>query len=122
MSKLSEYVKLIPNGIKNLSHIVEGITNQAKIELGIIPEHDLDVIIARRVICALCPYNSKNATKAGIYKSSRDDEHCIHCGCPILIRTASLEKDCGIEEYNKLNITKPIPLKWEKVKSEKDAS
>lgn len=116
MSKFSEYIKLIPKGLKNLDKIIEGINNQVKMELGTLPETDENVIIGRRLICEYCPFNSKNATTAGWYVSSRTDEHCVHCGCPIKTKTASLDANCGIEEYNKQNPNFQIPLKWEKVK------
>lgn len=116
MSKLSEYLKLIPRGIKNLDKLIEGVTNQVKIELGTIPEEDLEVIVGRRLICNTCPFLSTNALKLGIYSTDRTDEHCIHCGCPKNTRTASLESNCGIEEYNKNNPNDPLELKWKKVK------
>lgn len=116
MSKLKEYIKLIPKGIKNLDKIIESVTNLTKIELGTIPQDDLDVIVGRRLICATCPFMSKNATESGIYKTDRSDEHCIHCGCPILTKTASLESNCGLEDYNDENKGNEIPLKWKSVK------
>lgn len=116
MSKLTEYIKLLPKGIKNLPKIIEGLRNQAKIELGTLPEDELEVIIGRRLICSTCPFNSVNATKAGVYASSRDDVHCTMCGCPIDVKTASLLANCGIEDYNLKNKNNPLPLKWTNVK------
>lgn len=116
MSKLLEYIKLIPRGIKNLDKVVEGLTNQVRIELGTIPQDDLEIIVGRRLICGECPYLSTNAVKLGLYTTDRTDEHCTHCGCPISTRTASLDSDCGIEVYNKDNPDSPLKLKWEKVK------
>lgn len=117
MSFITEYLKLIPKGIKNFDKVFEGFKNQVKIELGTIPEEDLTVITARRIICSTCPFLSTNATKLGIYKTDRTDEHCIHCGCPIKTRTASLESNCGIETYNELNPeVPPLQLKWTKTK------
>lgn len=116
MSKLTEYLKLIPSGVKNLPQIVEALTNQVKIELGTIPQEDLETIVGRRAICKTCPFMSKNAVHMGIYTTSREDEHCIHCGCPISTRTASLDTNCGIEEYNQENPETPLTLKWHKTK------
>jgi hypothetical protein len=116
MGKLAEYIKLIPKGIKNLPQIIEGLTNQIKLEHGTLPEEDVEVIVGRRLICASCPFLSTNATKAGVYASSRNDVHCTMCGCPIEAKTASLESDCGIDDYNKKFPNRPLQLKWTKVK------
>lgn len=116
MSKLTEYLKLIPKGIKNIDQVVEGLMNNAKIELGTIPQEDLEIIVGRRAICSQCPHNSKNAQAMHLYKTEREDEHCIHCGCPLATLTASLEAECGLHVYNEKNINDKIPLKWEKIK------
>ena len=118
MGVLNEYLALIPRGIKNLPQILEAVTNQAKMELGALPKDKLDVIVGRRMICATCPYMSKNAVKGyeidgkeGGYKTEREDEHCIFCGCPISSRTASLEMNCGIQNYNAQHGSN-VELKW----------
>ena len=116
MSYLSETLNLVVKGIPNIVQIAEGVKNQIKIELGTIPEEDLEIITARRLICLGCPFMSKNAVVLGLYSTDRDYDHCMHCGCPISTRTASLDSNCGLEEYNKNNIDNPIPLKWEKIK------
>lgn len=115
MSKLAEYLKLIPSGVKNLDKLVGGIKNQVRMELGIIPQDDFDTIVGRRAICATCPFMSKNAVKLGIYETDRNDDHCIHCGCPVNTRTASLEANCGIESYNEKNSGNELTLKWKAV-------
>ena len=114
MSKFVEYLKLVPSGIKNLPQIIEGLSNQIKMELGAISEQNLDIILKRRLICSTCPFLSTNATQAGIYATDRQDVHCVMCGCPITTKTASLESNCGIETYNNENPSTPMPLKWEK--------
>lgn len=118
MSYLSETINLIKKGIPNIGKIAEAVKNTIKIELGTIPEEDLEIITARRLICATCPFMSTNATDLGLYSSSFQFEHCIHCGCPIKTRTASLESNCGIEEYNINNPDKPLPLKWHKIEED----
>ena len=122
MSRLSEYLALVPRGIKNLPQILEAVTNQVKMEMGALPKEKQDIIIGRRLICATCPYMSRNAVKGyeiegktDVYKTDRDDDHCIWCGCPIASRTASLEMNCGIQNYNHEN-QKDIPLKWKEEK------
>jgi len=53
--------------------------------------------------------------KTDVYKTDRDDDHCIWCGCPIASRTASLEMNCGIQNYNYENQA-DLPLKWKEHK------
>ena len=120
MSKLSEYLSLIPRGIKNVPQILEAVTNQTKMEFGMLSKERQEIIIGRRLICATCPYMSNNAVKGYVidgksdtYKTDRNDDHCIWCGCPVSTRTASLESRCGIEIYNEENEAN-IPLKWDK--------
>lgn len=122
MSKLSEYLALVPRGIKNLPQILEAVTNQVQMEMGTLPKQSKDIIIGRRLICATCPYMSRNAVKGyeidgktDVYNTDRDDDHCIWCGCPISSRTASLEMNCGIQNYNHEN-KKDLPLKWKEEK------
>lgn len=122
MSRLSEYLALVPRGIKNLPQILEAVTNQVKMEMGSLPKEKQDIIVGRRLICATCPYMSRNAVKGyeingktDVYKTDRDDDHCIWCGCPIASRTASLEMNCGIQNYNFENKA-DIPLKWKEEK------
>ena len=116
MSKFSEYIKLVPKGLKNIDKVIEGVVNQVKMELGTIPEEHLKIITERRLICLQCPFNSVNAVKLGVYATDRKDEHCIHCGCPLKTRTASLESNCGAEAYNLNHPDNPITLRWEKIK------
>lgn len=122
MSKLSEYLALIPRGIKNVPQILEAITNQTKMEFGLLSNDKQDIIIGRRMICATCPYMSKNAKNGFIidnrerqlYKTDREDEHCIWCGCKISTKTSSLDSNCGIELYNE-EYGADVPLKWSKI-------
>lgn len=116
MSKLTEYLALIPDGLKNLGGVVEGFRNQIKMELGTIPKEDEDEIIRRRLICSTCPFMSVNAIRNGIYTTQRTDKHCTMCGCPLETRTASLQSECGIANYNMQNPNNQLPLKWEKFK------
>ena len=116
MSKLTEYLSLIPDGVKNLSGVVDGIRNDIKLKNGTLPQDQEDEIVRRRLICATCPFMSANAVKAGTYSTSRKDEHCTMCGCPTDTKTASLLANCGIETYNIKNPNNKLPLKWEKYK------
>ena len=121
MSKLSEYLKLIPGGVKNISKVLEGLLND--VSLATLPENKRAEIVKRRAICSECPFMSENAktspeyrliTGSEGYKTARTDNHCTMCGCPIKTRTASLEANCGIEKYNISHPNSPLELKWEK--------
>lgn len=115
MSKLTEYLKLIPKGIKNLDKIIEGHRNNIKLENGDLSDEVVDIIIGRRLICSQCPFFSENAVKYGFYKTDRTDKHCTQCGCPTDPKTASLSSNCGIEEHNNRHPDMQIPLRWTKV-------
>jgi hypothetical protein len=118
MSKFLEYLKLVPEGLKNLDLVVEGIVNDVKLAHDKLTEEEQNEIIRRRLICAACPFMSENAkvNPAVNYKSKRKDKHCTHCGCPISTKTAALKANCGIENYNARNPENPLPLKWEEYK------
>lgn len=113
MSKFLEYVKLLPTVFKNADKIVEGIVTNTKLKLGGLQEHEQDEIIRRRVICAGCPFNSKNAKELGLYAGEREGEFCVNCNCEIDWKTACLTCNCGIEAYNSRNPNNQLPLKWE---------
>lgn len=120
MSKLSEYLALIPKGLPNAMAIVEGISNNVKMRYNHLPENEKEEILKRRIICEGCPFNSKNAVSSQEYKTlvgesyetKRIDLHCSFCGCPIEVRTGSLKKPCGIEAWNENNPNNQVPLKW----------
>ena len=118
MGKLSEYMALIPRGMKNIPQILEAVTNQTRMELGILSPEKEAIIIGRRMICATCPYMSKNVKGfveiEGMheqYHTDRNDEHCVWCGCPTSTRTSSLDSRCGLEVYN-AERNANVPLKW----------
>lgn len=116
MSKLTEYIQLVKDGLPHIGALAEGILNQVKLEYGNLPKDQQDEIARRRLICEQCPLMSLNAIKAGTYTTARTDPHCTMCGCPITTRTASLSSDCGIANYNIKNPNNPMPLKWEAYK------
>lgn len=120
LGKLTEYLKLLPSAIPNAPKIIEGFINNVKVESGNLPQDEIEEIARRRMICAECPFMSKNAAEAVGYQTSRTDEFCIHCGCPITTKTASLSSNCGIEYYNKLHETDPLPLLWTAYKKEEN--
>lgn len=122
MSKLTEYLKLIPKGIPDSISIVKAIINDVKFKKQQLPEDEQKEIIKRRVICSTCPFMSKNAPTSQEYltlfkqpyETKRIDPHCSFCSCPIDTRTAALDKDCGIVTYNEENPDTQLPLKWTK--------
>lgn len=116
MSKILEYIKLLPKAIVNIDKIADSFINQVKMEFGTLPQEELEIIAGRRLICSQCPFNSLNAIAGGYYITDRTDVHCIHCECNIQAKTASLISNCGIEAFNLNNKDKPLPLKWHKVK------
>lgn len=113
---------LIPKGIKDIDKIVKAVVTEIKLEHGSLAPELQDVIIKRRLICSTCPFMSSNATESkeyyelmnGHYTTDREDEHCTICGCPLLIRTAALTKNCGMEVWNETHNNKQ-ELKWQKV-------
>lgn len=115
MSMIREYLKLIPTAIKNSDKIIEGIVNKVENNLGLLPEDEQKVIAHRLLICQTCPYMSENArtNPAILYKSDRADEHCIHCGCNIMLKTSSLQSNCGIEIWNRNHPDNQLLLRWE---------
>lgn len=119
MSSLSEYLKLIPLGIKHREEIVNSVMNKVKKNLNLLTEGEQDEIIKRRLICMECPYNSDNAVKEG-YKSRRVDSHCIMCSCNINFKTECLMCNCGIDTWNMNNPNEKLPLKWETYKIKQD--
>ena len=113
MSKLTEYLALIPKAFQSPKEIAKGWLNRVKEELGTLPEDEQSVIAIRRSICSECHYNSVNAKKLVGYKTSRTEEHCTLCSCPLLAKTASLSSVCGAQYYNETHKDKePLPVRW----------
>ena len=118
MSAINEYMKLIPRAFRNAGKIIEGATNIIKDNFNHLPEDEKNEITRRLVICKTCPFMSTNALNdpAMNYKTDRPDEHCSLCGCNIVLKTSSLESNCGIEAYNQTpsGQIQPLDLKWAK--------
>ncbi len=120
MSKLKEYLKLIPDGLKNFDSLLTAIVNDKG--LSKLSEDQKEEIIKRRAICKTCPFMSLNTDNQEFkdlnngqqYKTSRKDEHCTFCGCPITTRTAALNMNCGVEKYNNSHPDSQLLLKWKK--------
>ena len=113
MSKLSEYMGLIPKALGNPKQVLEGWVNLARLELGNLPEDQVEEVVRRRLICSQCPFMSENAKKISQYKSSREESHCTLCSCPIAAKTASLSSVCGAQYYNETHLnSSPLEVKW----------
>ena len=119
MSKILEYLKLIPKAAANPEKIIEGVVNEVKMKNGSLPEDEQEEIIRRRLICFDCPFNSANAQTSQEYKemydknykTDRPDLHCSVCTCNIELKTSSLTSDCGLTEASK-----KTELKWKQYK------
>lgn len=120
MSKLSEYMSLLPRGLKNPGKVIEGIANEIKLQHGKLSENEQNEILRRRAICEGCPFMSENAPTSEEYfkmtgthyETKRTDKHCSSCGCPLQTKTASFSTDCGLTVLNEKFPNKAIPLKW----------
>lgn len=122
MSKFIEYLKLLPKGLANADKVLEGIVNEVKSTLEVLPEDQQEEIIRRRVICNACPLNSINAKQSEeyrqlygrYYETDRTDLHCSCCSCNVNLKSSSLASSCGLETYNQEIPENKQPLKWEK--------
>lgn len=120
MSLLQEYLKTLSKGIVNFDKVAEGWINVYKEHNNLLTDEELKIIIGRRIICESCPLNSKNAKTSQEYvdlygkhyESSRKILHCSVCSCPITAKTASLESNCGLEDYKGIK----QELKWKSIK------
>lgn len=121
IGKMLEYIHLIPKGLPNSIKILKGMFYSVGLFYNLIGDEKKQVINNRRLICIDCPYNSYLAKNSKDYfnlfnknyKTNRKDLHCSFCGCPIKIRTASLDSSCAIEEWN-TETQSTLTLKWEK--------
>lgn len=126
LSKLKEYLSLVPKLLNNPERIVQGIINDVKFNHGGLKEEEQEEIIRRRLICMNCPLNSTNANKESEYRelygtsyqTERPDLHCSICACNIHWKTASLDEKCGLSYYNDLYPNRKQELKWDKFKPE----
>lgn len=122
MSKITEYIRLLPRAIPNADKIVQAIITNVQYRNGTLSEDKKAELVRRRVICEGCPFMSKNSSTSEEYltlvgkhyNSVRSEPHCSFCGCGITKRTASFGSNCGIETWNEENPDKQIPLKWTK--------
>lgn len=121
MSKLVEYLKLVPKFLGHPEKVIEGWINDAKLEAGKLSEEDLEIVLTRRSICSTCPFNSSNLKNndslykemyGESFKTERAEEFCGICSCPLIKKTASLSSNCGIENWNLEHPKEKLELKW----------
>lgn len=63
--------------------IVEGWTNL------VFKKEAVERIAKSRInICNTCPHHSK------LHETTRIDDHCTACGCPLAAKTRSLQSEC----------------------------
>jgi len=119
MSKLSEFLALIPKALSNPDKILEGAMNEVKSLYGYLPQDQQDEILRRRLICRACPFYSLNATTSQEYKdfygkhyeTNRKSKHCAICSCEENLKTSCLTCKCGISADDKLN--EKYPIRWD---------
>lgn len=113
MSKLREYLNLLPAALKHPKEVIDGWINVVKLETGNLPQDEVEEIVRRRLICGQCPYMSENAKKLVNYKTSRKEQHCTLCSCPIAAKTSSFDTVCGAQYYNETHPDKPpLEVRW----------
>lgn len=110
MSALSEYLKLIPLGLKNPKEVLQGFMN--KLNLENLSQDVKEEIARRRLICAQCPFMSENAKLIANFKTERSESFCTLCSCPIKTKTASLISACGAKTYNERHPDNEQEVKW----------
>jgi len=104
--ELIKFIKLIPEGVKNIDKVFEGVVNNVKLKHGDLPEDQQEEIVRRRLICSSCPYNTSNMDDQTVKNK------CSMCGCGVNIKTSCLTCVCGISSYNAKNPDNQLPLKW----------
>ena len=122
MNPFKEYLDLSIKGLKNADKVLSGLKTKVIDRFKLLDNERRQIIAERYDICTNCPYNSRNAKQSAEfyklqgkhYDTSRSELHCSLCGCIIEYKTSSLYSNCGIEEWNKENPEKQLPLKWTK--------
>jgi hypothetical protein len=115
-NKIKDYLSIVKNGIANGDKIIEALWVSTQVKNGKVSEAAVAEIMKRKEICKACPFNSKNAAANGLHVPHAPyEEFCIHCLCRIGgddSKEYCLSCNCGIKEWNKLNPTNKMPLKW----------
>lgn len=120
LKNVGEYVRMVKDGIKNGDKIIEAMKISAVLKDGNkdhkITDEAIAEILRRKDICAVCPFNSRNAKEQRGYTSALPFEHCTLCKCRIGYDDSKeycLSCNCGMEAWNERNPDKtPLELKW----------
>lgn len=109
MKRLKDTYDMLRKGVKNIDNVVSSNINYYKDVFGALPEHQKDEAQRRLAICTNCPFNSKNSkfidaegNEHSHYNSTRTDEHCTACGCPIEKKIFSFNEKCGLSYITEL--------------------
>lgn len=126
MSKVLEYLKLLPEGFRNREYIGESIWNNIKMEFNTLPEDEKEEILRRRLICESCPLMSLNVKEnqreyieliGESLVTNRNEKFCTLCSCNISLKTSSLDSNCGAKSFNEGGKGKRLAeVKWENYK------
>ena len=111
MKRLKDTYDMLRKGGKNFGNVVSSNINYYKDVFGALPEHQKDEAQRRLAICTNCPFNSKNRyfkdteeNEHTHYDTTREDEHCTACGCPIEKKIFSFNEKCGLSYITELKI------------------
>lgn len=96
MGVFREYLQMAKNGMKNISNVAEGNFNMLIDTVGLLPTDQQEEADRRYSICLKCPFMSLNAKEAGFYDTSRLDQHCSVCKCPIEAKVMAFNDSCGL--------------------------
>lgn len=101
---LKDRYDMMKRGMKNISSVVEGVSNSWLDNFGLLDEDKKQEAERRYAICKQCPFNSLNAKQSpvGWYTNTREDEHCTACGCLIDKKVMSFDERCGLANINSL--------------------
>lgn len=108
MNKWFELLKLIPEGLKNPTLVIEGHINAVKAKHSLLPEDEQEEIVRRRLLCASCPFSSQNREGA----KQKGFDYCTLCSCPLETKTAALGATCGAQIYNERHPEDQKPILW----------
>lgn len=113
MKRLKDTYDMLRKGVNNLENVVSSNINYYKDVFGALPEHQKDEAQRRLAICTNCPFNSKNrwwtdtqGNEHTHYNTTREDEHCTACGCPIEKKIFSFNEKCGLSYITELRTFK----------------
>lgn len=103
MSAFKEYLHAASKGWENPVNAFQGNMNRLLNSVGLLPEDEQQEADRRYKICKVCPFHSDNAKSIGFYDSSRIEEHCSLCKCPIESKVLAFNDTCGLNILEQKN-------------------